>query len=139
MKASLSHRETKGADNVKSKWAKQEEALEGVETVGESGRIFVRNLPYTATEDDITSLFSKYGPLSETTVPIDKNTRKFKGFAFVTFMMPEHAVTAFSALDGSSFMGRLLHLLPSKPKEELENSSSNGEPGSDFKKQKEVS
>ena len=44
LKASLSHKETKGADNVKSKWAKQEEALEGVETVGESGRIFVRNI-----------------------------------------------------------------------------------------------
>ena len=119
-----------------SKWAKQEAALEGVETVGESGRIFVRNLPYSATEEDITELFSKYGPLTETNVPVDKNTRKYKGFAFVTFMMPEHAVVAFSGLDGSTFMGRLLHLLPAKPKDN-ESYDSTG-PGSDFKKQKDA-
>ena len=40
------------------------------------------------------------------------------GFAFMTFMLPEHAVTVFSELDGSTFKGRLLHLLLAKPKEE---------------------
>ena len=58
------------------------------------------------------------------------------GFAFVTFMMPEHAVTAFSELDGSTFKGRLLHLLPAKPKEETEEGT--GGPGSEFKKQKDA-
>jgi len=124
------------SDKSTSKWAKQEASLEGVETVGESGRIFIRNLPYSATEDDISNLFSKYGPLTETTVPVDKNTRKYKGFAFVTFMMPEHAVAAFSGLDGSTFMGRLLHLIPAKPKES-ENDNGEGY-GTDFKKQKEA-
>lgn len=38
------------------------------------------------------------------------------GFAFVTFMMPEHAVQAFNDLDGHVFQGRLLHILPAKPK-----------------------
>jgi len=38
--------------------------------------------------------------------------RKPKGFAFVTFVLPENAVAAFSKLTGSSFQGRLLHLLP---------------------------
>ena len=130
------HRETRKTDNTEGKWSKQAAALEGVETVGESGRIFIRNLPYTATEDEITELFSKYGPLTETTVPVDRNTRKYKGFAFVTFMMPEHAVTAFSALDGSTFMGRLLHLLPAKPRD----SEADSDPASstDFKKQKEA-
>ena len=130
------HRETRKTDITEGKWSKQAAALEGVETVGESGRIFIRNLPYTATEDDITELFSKYGPLTETTVPVDRNTRKYKGFAFVTFMMPEHAVAAFSALDGSTFMGRLLHLLPAKPKD----SEADSDPASstDFKKQKEA-
>eukprot|EP00092_Neocalanus_flemingeri_P005693 GFUD01006132.1.p1 GENE.GFUD01006132.1~~GFUD01006132.1.p1 ORF type:complete len:823 (-),score=279.43 GFUD01006132.1:129-2597(-) len=121
-----------------SKWSEQEAALEGVETVGESGRIFVRNLPYTATEEDISDLFSKFGPLTETTVPVDRLTRKYKGFAFVTFMMPEHAVAAFSALDGSSLMGRLLHLIPAKTKLE-ENDVTGGGTGSDsFKKAKEA-
>ena len=123
-------------DSSQSKWSQQEASLAGVESVGESGRIFIRNLPYSATEDDISVLFSKFGPLSETTVPVDKNTRKYKGFAFVTFMMPEHAVKAFSELDGSTFMGRLLHLLPAKPKED-EGEGGGGE-GNDYKKQKDA-
>ena len=51
-------------------------------------------------------------------------------------MMPEHAVTAFSELDGSTFKGRLLHLLPAKPREETEGEASG--PGSEFKKQKDA-
>ena len=49
-------------------------------------------------------------------VPIDKHTNKSMGFAFITFMMPEHAVQAFNELDGRIFQGRLLHILPAKPK-----------------------
>ena len=44
-----------------------------------------------------------YPPHSSPSLPIDRLTRKQKGFAFVTFMMPEHAVAAFAALDGTSF------------------------------------
>ena len=58
------------------------------------------------------------GPLSETHLPIDSFTKKIKGFAFVTFMMPEHAVKAYTELDGTNFQGRLLHILPSKPKKD---------------------
>jgi len=134
----LYHKEREQAeDSHQSKWTQQEASLDGVESVGESGRIFIRNLPYSATEDDISSLFSKFGPLSETTVPVDRNTRKYKGFAFVTFMMPEHAVKAFSELDGSTFMGRLVHLLPAKPKEDDGEGGEGGE-GSDFKKNKDA-
>jgi len=120
-----------------SKWSEQEAALAGVETVGESGRIFVRNLSYTATEEDIAELFNKYGPLTETNVPVDRLTRKYKGFAFVTFMMPEHAVAAFSALDGTSFKGRLLHLIPAKAKVE-DTDTGGGGGGSAFKNEKDA-
>ena len=75
----ITHKEQRAAAVQESKWSKQEAALDGVETVGESGRIFARNLPYSATEEDITELFSKFGPLTETTVPVDRNTRKYKG------------------------------------------------------------
>lgn len=54
------------------------------------------------------------GPLSEVNLPIDKITRKPKGFGTVTFMMPEHAAKAYSELDGSILDGRMLHLLPGK-------------------------
>ena len=58
------------------------------------------------------------------------------GFAFMTFMLPEHAVTVFSELDGSTFKGRLLHLLLAKPKEETKEVT--GGPGSEFNKQKDA-
>jgi len=121
------------------KWKEQEAALAETETVGESGRIFVRNLSYATTEEDLEKLFSDFGPLTETNLPVDRHTRKQKGFAFITFMMPEHAVAAFSALDGKSFQGRLLHLLPAKAKVEQETiEEEDGEGGKNFKKNKEL-
>lgn len=49
-------------------------------------------------------------------LPIDKTTRKPKGFGIVMFMMPEHAVRAYTELDGSVLNGRMLHILPGKGK-----------------------
>ena len=91
--------------------------VEGVEDVSESGRLFVRNLSYSTTEDDLAGLFDKFGPLTEVTIPLDKTTNRPTGFAFVTFMLPEHAVRAFEAIDGQIFQGRLIHLLPAKARE----------------------
>ncbi|XP_065213058.1 probable RNA-binding protein 19 [Planococcus citri] len=115
------------------KWQKQEDGLKTEETIAESGRIFFRNLPYTATEEEIQALFEKYGPITETLVPIDKVTRKIKGYGIVTFLIPEHAIKAFSELDGTIFHGRMLHLLPGKSKE---NNEIGPEEGSSFKTKK---
>ncbi|KJE92201.1 RNA binding domain-containing protein [Capsaspora owczarzaki ATCC 30864] len=119
-------------------------AAEGSVSIAESGRLFVRNLPYTCTEDDLIALFSKFGQLAEVHMPIDKETKKPTGFAFVLFLMPEHAVTAFRALDGSTFQGRLLHLLPAKANasedEDADMSASKpreGEDASDYRKRKQ--
>uniref|UniRef100_A0A8C1GI43 RNA binding motif protein 19 n=1 Tax=Cyprinus carpio TaxID=7962 RepID=A0A8C1GI43_CYPCA len=73
------------------------------EDVAESGRLFVRNLPYTCTEEELKEVFIKYGPLSEVLFPIDSLTKKPKGFAFVTYMIPENAVSALAQLDGHVF------------------------------------
>uniref|UniRef100_F7FBF8 Probable RNA-binding protein 19 n=1 Tax=Monodelphis domestica TaxID=13616 RepID=F7FBF8_MONDO len=93
------------------------------EDLADSGRLFVRNLPYTSTEEDLEKLFAKYGPLSEVHYPIDGLTKKPKGFAFITFMFPEHAVKAYAEVDGQIFQGRMLHLLPSTIKKETSESS----------------
>ena len=66
------------------------------------------------------TLFEKYGPLTETYLPLDKTTNKPTGIGFVTFVMPEHAVKAFNELDGKVFQGRYLYILPSKAKETKE-------------------
>uniref|UniRef100_A0A2L2YCS3 Putative RNA-binding protein 19 n=1 Tax=Parasteatoda tepidariorum TaxID=114398 RepID=A0A2L2YCS3_PARTP len=104
------------------------------ELLAETGRIYIRNLCYTVTEADIEQLFVKYGPIAELHVPIDFNTRKSKGFAFVTFMFAEHAVKAFSELDGTIFQGRLLHLIPARAKKEFESNEND----TNFKKKKEA-
>nr|XP_020505544.1 probable RNA-binding protein 19 [Labrus bergylta] len=109
------------------------------EDVAESGRLFVRNLPYTCSEEELKELFTKHGPLSEVLFPIDNLTKKPKGFAFVTYMIPENAVTALAQLDGHIFQGRMLHLLPSTLKKEKTDSSDAGGPGSSsFKRQKDA-
>ncbi|ODM98908.1 putative RNA-binding protein 19 [Orchesella cincta] len=104
----------------KGKFEQLKEELDKVaEPIGESGRIFLRNLSYTTNEDEVTKLFGEFGPITEIHLPLDKITRKLKGFGFVSFMMPEHADNAFRALDGTIFEGRMLHLLPANPRMSL--------------------
>ncbi|CAG0915323.1 unnamed protein product [Notodromas monacha] len=84
------------------------------EPVGESGRLFIRNLSYSATEEDLEALFTPFGQVTEINLPVNKTTRRILGFAFISFLFPEHAVKALQDLDGTAFQGRLLHILPSK-------------------------
>ncbi|XP_025831297.1 probable RNA-binding protein 19 [Agrilus planipennis] len=109
--------EENNVDPKLKKWKTQEESLQNEEDIAESGRIFIRNLAYTTTEDDIEKLFAKFGPITEVNLPVDPITRKLKGFGVITFLMPEHAVKAYSELDGTIHQGRMLHLLPGKVKD----------------------
>uniref|UniRef100_A0A1I7YW15 RNA-binding protein 19 n=1 Tax=Steinernema glaseri TaxID=37863 RepID=A0A1I7YW15_9BILA len=84
----------------------------------ETGRLFVRNLPYICSNDDLLFLFKPFGEIAECQNVIDKKTGKSKGFAVVTFVFPENAAAAYAALDGSVFKGRMLHLLPGEEKRE---------------------
>eukprot|EP00817_Percolomonadidae_sp_ATCC50343_P003514 CAMPEP_0117428622 /NCGR_PEP_ID=MMETSP0758-20121206/8289_1 /TAXON_ID=63605 /ORGANISM="Percolomonas cosmopolitus, Strain AE-1 (ATCC 50343)" /LENGTH=764 /DNA_ID=CAMNT_0005215081 /DNA_START=213 /DNA_END=2506 /DNA_ORIENTATION=- len=80
--------------------------------ITQTGRLFLRNLNYLATEDDIFQLMSEFGEVTEVYRPIDHTTRKSLGFAFVTFMFSEEAQKALNSLNGTFFQGRLLHVLP---------------------------
>lgn len=93
------------------------DGCEEMESVTESGRVFVRNLPFSTQEQQLSELFGKYGPLTEVTIPLDKTTHRATGMAFVTYMLPEHAVKAYQELDGQIFQGRLLHLLPARARQ----------------------
>eukprot|EP00903_Cladosiphon_okamuranus_P014644 g13579.t1 len=77
------------------------------------GRLFVRNLPYTCTEDDLRELFESFGMLSEVHLPVD-DVKRGKGFAFVQFVIPEDAGKALNQLDRHAFHGRLLHIMPAR-------------------------
>ncbi len=67
-------------------------------------------------------------------MPLDRLTRKIKGFGFVSYLLPEHATKAFNELDGTIFQGRMLHLLPSKSKDEISDNDPNN--ASSYKKAK---
>lgn len=86
----------------------------------ETGRLFVRNLPYTATEDEIQELFSKYGDVSLVHLVVDKDTKRSKGLAYILYALPESAARALEELDNSIFQGRLLHVMPAKLKHSSE-------------------
>ncbi|EFA76199.1 RNA-binding region RNP-1 domain-containing protein [Heterostelium album PN500] len=111
------------------------------EDVGETGRLFIRNLAYTVTEDDLKKLFEPFGKLSEIYIPIDRNSKKSKGIAFLLFMIPENAMRAMTEMDGKAIQGRLVHILPAKitqqSKQQQQDSNGQQNQSSSFKQQKE--
>eukprot|EP00475_Leptophrys_vorax_P038150 TRINITY_DN6675_c0_g1_i1.p1 TRINITY_DN6675_c0_g1~~TRINITY_DN6675_c0_g1_i1.p1 ORF type:complete len:780 (-),score=284.79 TRINITY_DN6675_c0_g1_i1:76-2361(-) len=111
------------------------EADDSAVVLEETGRLFVRNLPFTATEDDIKEFFSQYGEVTEIHLPLD-DLKRSKGFAFVQFASPEHAVMAYAEKDWQNFQGRLLRILPGKPKPQRKGESESNEKSS-YKKKKE--
>ncbi|CAI6339264.1 unnamed protein product [Periconia digitata] len=107
------------------------------EKIRETGRLYLRNLSYEISQEDLRQQFSKYGTLDEVHVPSTKSDGKGKGFAFLQFDDPEHAVEAYKENDGVIFQGRLLHILSGKAKrnDELDEFAISKLP---LKKQKEV-
>ena len=93
-----------------------EETAEDI--VRDTGRLFVRNLTFGCTEEDLQKFFTKFGPLSEVHMPLDKETKRPIGYAYVLYLLPEHALRAFREAQGTIFQGRILHILPGKERPE---------------------
>ena len=134
-------RKREGKGEAEKPWERKSSSKEvEPESIAESGRLFIRNLSYLTTEEQLTELFGKFGPLTEATIPLDKGTGKSTGLGFVTYMLPEHAVKAYEALDGEIFQGRLMHILPAKARHLGGGDSVNektDKDGSSYKKKKE--
>ncbi|MEI6675182.1 MAG: RNA-binding protein [Verrucomicrobiota bacterium] len=79
--------------------------------------IYVGNLPYTATEEDVTGLFAAYGPVERVKIITDRETGRSKGFAFVTIGDQAQLNAAIEALNGYDYQGRALRVNASEPKE----------------------
>src|SRR5262245_9269597 len=73
-----------------------------------SVRLFVGNLPYDATEEDLRQHFSSVGALSYVFIPLDRETGKKRGFAFVEFADSELAQAAIRQFNNQPFKGRPL-------------------------------
>ncbi|QRW00441.1 RNA recognition motif protein [Ceratobasidium sp. AG-Ba] len=74
-------------------------------------RLFLRNLAYVCTEEDIRAEFSRFGAIEQIHIPLTAE-RTPKGLAYVTFMDVDSAAQALQAMDRTSFQGRLLHIMP---------------------------
>ena len=74
-----------------------------------SKRIYVGNLPFSSTEEDIQTLFAQYGEVVSVYLPNDRETGRPRGFGFVE-MEDDAAAKAISALDGKEFGGRSLRV-----------------------------
>ncbi|KAJ3532006.1 hypothetical protein NMY22_g7921 [Coprinellus aureogranulatus] len=81
------------------------------ETILQTSRLFVRNLTFSCTEEELSEHFRPFGQITQVHIPVDLNTKQGKGLAYVTFATPAEAVAAYEALDKSPFQGRLLHIL----------------------------
>jgi len=79
--------------------------------------IYVGNLPYSATEDEISELFASFGPVDRVKIITDRETGRSKGFAFVTLGDQAQIDAAVEALNGQDFGGRALRVNASEPKE----------------------
>ena len=90
----------------------EEEGAKKEET--SKSRLFVRNLPFETTEEELGEYFSAYGNLIECHIPVDDQKRN-KGFAFIQYASAVDALAAQKQLDKVDFQGRLLHILPAKP------------------------
>ncbi|KAI0053501.1 RNA-binding domain-containing protein [Auriscalpium vulgare] len=80
-------------------------------TILHTARLFVRNLAFTCTEEELRELFQPFGELSQVHIPIDHLTKEPRGLAYVSFAEACDALTAYEALDKKSFQGRLLHIM----------------------------
>jgi RNA recognition motif-containing protein len=82
-----------------------------------SARLFVGNLPYDVTEADLRELFSPVGPLSYVFLPVDRESGKRRGFAFVEFGDESHATEALRRFSDQQFKGRPLALSEARAKD----------------------
>ncbi len=80
--------------------------------------IYVGNLSFKATEQDLKEVFSEYGSVKRVTLPMDRETGRMRGFAFVEMMEDDAEERAITALDGAEWMGRQLRVNKARPRED---------------------
>lgn len=80
--------------------------------------IYVGNLAYQVTQEDLNTVFAEYGTVKRVQLPTDRETGKMRGFAFVEMGTEAEETAAIEALDGAEWMGRDLKVNKAKPRED---------------------
>lgn len=80
--------------------------------------IYVGNLSYEVTQQDLSDVFAEYGSVKRVQLPTDRETGRLRGFGFVEMGTEAEEAAAIEALDGAEWMGRDLKVNKAKPREE---------------------
>ena len=88
-----------------------------------SKKLYVGNLPFTSTEDELRELFGRHGSVDSVSVITDRETGRPRGFAFVEMSEPSAASDAIRALDGTQLGGRALKVSEAQDKQRSEGGS----------------
>jgi len=83
-----------------------------------SAKLFVGNLSFNITENDLQDAFAAHGTVVEANLMMDRATGRPRGFAFVTMSTPEEAQKAIEAMNGKELAGRALTVNIARPREE---------------------
>ena len=83
-----------------------------------SNKIFVGNLSFDVTENDLNDAFAAHGTVTEANLMMDRATSRPRGFGFVTMSTAEEAQKAIAALNGTELKGRALTVNVARPREE---------------------
>ena len=81
-------------------------------------RIYVGNLPFSATDDEVRELFGEFGPVESVHLVTDRDTGRPRGVGFVEMVTDEGAADAISALNGRDMGGRNLNVAEARPREQ---------------------
>lgn len=79
-------------------------------------RLYVGNLPYSTTEDELREAFGQYGEVLSATIIFERDTGRSKGFGFIEMGTEEEATNAVSGLNGTDFGGRTLRVDKARPR-----------------------
>ena len=79
--------------------------------------LYIGNLPYGVTEEDIRAKFSEFGELAKIDLIMDRFTGESKGFGFIEYASNSDADKAIKSMNGAQFGGRILKVNQSKPKD----------------------
>lgn len=79
--------------------------------------IYVGNIPYEVTQEDLSSVFAEYGSVKRVHLPVDRETGRMRGFGFVEMADETEEEKAIETLDGAEWMGRELRVNKARPRE----------------------
>ena len=89
-------------------------------------KMYVGNLSFDTTKDELEAVFSEHGTVTDVHMPMDRESDRPRGFAFVTMESKDAMISAIKALDGSELGGRNLKVNEARPPEDRGNGGGRG-------------